>query len=104
VSPFTILVEFMVAPEDMAAFLPLMLTNAQTSLKEEEGCERFDVLRAEGEEDRILLYEIYRDRAAFDAHATSAHFKAFDEATRSMVRRKSVTVLNRCAPVIPDVP
>lgn len=95
-SKFTILVQFVIAPGEMGAFLPLMLTNARTSLREEEGCERFDVLQPEGEPDRIVLYEIYRDRAAFDVHAASAHFKEFDAATKDLVRSKVVTVLNLC--------
>jgi autoinducer 2-degrading protein len=97
-SPFTIIVEFDVVPGRMAEFLPLILVNARTSLAEEEGCERFDVLRPEGQPDRIVLYEIYRDPAAFDVHAASAHFKVFDEATRAMVAAKRVIVLETCQP------
>jgi quinol monooxygenase YgiN len=89
--PFTIIVEFVTKPGAMAAFLPLMLGNARASLENEPGCRRFDVLRPEGEDDRILLYEIYDDRAAFDAHCSAAHFTAFDRATREMVARKTVT-------------
>jgi len=89
--PFTIIVEFVVKPGAMAAFLPLMLDNARASLEHEPGCERFDVLRPQDEDDRILLYEIYDDRAAFEAHCTAEHFTAFDRATREMVARKTVT-------------
>lgn len=95
-SVFTILVEFVIEPGAMATFLPLMLANARTSLAEEEGCRQFDVLRPEGDGDRIVLYEIYDDRAAFDLHAASAHFRVFDQATASLVRRKTVTILHLC--------
>ena len=94
---FTILVRFRIADGQLAAFLPLMIENAQASRREEPGCERFDVLQPEDEKDCILLYEIYRDRAAFDAHCVSPHFKSFDAATKSMVAEKQVTVLQLLA-------
>lgn len=94
---FTILVRFRIKPGQMPAFLPLMLENAQASRRDEPGCERFDVLRPQDDRDAILLYEIYADRAAFDAHCASPHFKHFDSATRSMVAEKQVTVLDLLA-------
>ncbi|WP_083533192.1 putative quinol monooxygenase [Bosea sp. WAO] len=94
---FTILVRFRIADGSMAGFLPLMIENAETSRRDEPGCERFDVLQPDGEQDCILLYEIYRDRAAFDAHCASQHFKRFDAATKTMVAEKTVTVLGLLA-------
>jgi autoinducer 2-degrading protein len=40
----------------------------------EEGCRRFDVLRAEDEPGRFFLYEVYRDREAFKAHQQTEHY------------------------------
>ena len=94
---FTIFVRFRIGPGQMAAFLPLMIENAETSRRDEPGCERFDVVQPQNDRDTILLYEIYSDRAAFDAHCVSPHFKRFDAATRSMVAEKEVTVLDLLA-------
>lgn len=94
---FTILVRFRVAEKDMPAFLPLMIENAQASRRDEPGCERFDVLQPAGEADSILLYEIYKDRKAFDAHCASPHFARFDAATAHLVQEKQVTVLDLLA-------
>lgn len=94
---FTVLVRFRIADGSMASFLPLMIENAEASRRDEPGCERFDVLQPEGETDCILLYEIYRDRAAFDEHCASPHFKRFDAATRPLVAEKQVTVLDLLA-------
>ncbi|MGI9463684.1 MAG: putative quinol monooxygenase, partial [Aestuariivirgaceae bacterium] len=41
-------------------------------------CRRFDVCTDPDRPERVFLYEIYDDRAAFDAHLASDHFKAFD--------------------------
>ena len=91
---YVVTVAFEIRPEAAAAFLPLMLENARASLAEEPGCLRFDVCREEAADDappvRVFLYEIYRDRGAFDAHLASAHFQSFDAATRPMVASKQV--------------
>lgn len=95
---FTIIVEFVIEKSATKAFLELVLVNAKTSLAEEDGCRRFDVLVPDGAGDRVLLYEIYRDRAAFDVHSSSAHYIAFARATDGMVLNKRVTVCDRLNP------
>lgn len=94
---YTILVRFRIANGQMASFMPLMIENAEASRRDEPGCERFDVLQPADEKDSILLYEIYRDRAAFDEHCTSAHFKRFDAAAKALIAEKQVTVLDLLA-------
>lgn len=73
-----------------AAFRSLVDANARASVRTEPGCRRFDVIEPLGEPDRVLLYEIYDDRAAFDAHCRAAHFLAFDAASRDLVATKQV--------------
>jgi (4S)-4-hydroxy-5-phosphonooxypentane-2,3-dione isomerase len=48
-------------------------------------------LPQDGPPDTVFLWEIYDDRAAFDAHLASRHFRDFDRATADMVRTKTVT-------------
>ena len=104
---YVVTVAFEIRPEAAAAFLPLMLENARTSLAEEPGCLRFDVCGEDaGGHDmgddappvRVFLYEIYRDRGAFDAHLASAHFQSFDAAIRPMVASKQVASWRLLAP------
>lgn len=88
---YSIIVEFRLKPGAHAAFRRAMDANARASFHDEPGCRRFDVLEPKGESDRILLYEIYDDRAAFDAHVRSAHFAAFQAEAADLVSEKSVT-------------
>lgn len=90
---FAVTVTFRLDPDRMDDFLPLLRDNARASVAEEPGCLRFDVCRPEGTEDEVFLYELYRDRAAFEEHLASAHFREFDAATRDMVAGKRVTFL-----------
>lgn len=85
-----ITVGFTIHPEHLAAFMPLMLENARLSRETEPGCRRFDVCRDPEQAGQVFLYEIYDDRAAFEAHLATPHFKAFDTAIRAMVATKQV--------------
>jgi (4S)-4-hydroxy-5-phosphonooxypentane-2,3-dione isomerase len=48
------------------------------------------VVVPEGEADRIILYEIYDDAAAFDAHLKTPHFASFDAACAPLVAGRKV--------------
>jgi len=75
--PLVIYVEFTLKPAAVERFRALILDNARLSLAEEPGCRRFDVLIDAERPERIVLYEVYEDAGAFDAHLTMPHYKAF---------------------------
>ena len=87
---FTIMVDFTVKPGAMAAFRALVDANARASCRDEAGCRRFDVLAPSGGDTRVVLYEIYDDRAAFAAHLASAHYAAFNRESAAHVAEKRV--------------
>jgi len=87
---YVITVDFNLHPGTLEPFLKLIKENAQKSLTDEPGCDRFDVLIEKGAPDHILLYEIYKDRAAFDVHLKSLHFAQFNAASQRYVRDKKV--------------
>jgi quinol monooxygenase YgiN len=92
---FVIVVDFRVKPGQMAAFRRLIDDNARTSVKDEKGCSRFDVCADRNDPDRILLYEVYDDRAAFDAHLKTPHFATFNEASAPFIADKAVSEYER---------
>ena len=82
-----ILVEFELHPGKEPEFRRLVLENAAASLRDEPGCRQFDVLTPEaGPGDRIVLYEIYDDAAAFDAHLATPHFADLQRRDRTARR------------------
>ena len=89
-SPFVIVVEFRIREGQMQAFRKLMDENARASCRDEPGCRRFDVLSSPKDPDHILLYEIYDDRAAFDAHVKTKHFAVFNTESAPLVASKAV--------------
>ena len=48
--------------------------------------------------DRIVLCEVYRDRAASDVHARAQHYPSFAAASEWLVKAKRVTTLTLLAP------
>ncbi|WP_343615960.1 putative quinol monooxygenase [Novosphingobium sp.] len=87
-------VEFVVMAQHRAAFLERVLGQARDSMALEPACQRFDVATDGRHDDRVLLYEIYDDAAAFDAHLASAHFKAFDAEVTPWILSKKVELLD----------
>lgn len=91
-------VEFTVKPEHVAAFMPLIVDNARASREQEPGCRQFDVCVDPAAPEVVFLYEAYDDRAAFDVHLATAHFKSFDAAVADMVAGKTVRTYVRSDP------
>ena len=87
---FVITVDFYLHAGTLEPFLILIKENARTSLAEEPGCDRFDVLIEKNSPNHIVLYEIYKDRAAFDFHLKSRHYAEFSTASQRYVMEKKV--------------
>ena len=87
---YAVVVLFDIHPDQTEAFHALMIQNAKASLDNEPGCHQFDVCQNTDDPTKVFLYETYTDRAAFDDHLTSDHFKAFDEAVADMIAGKRI--------------
>ena len=71
---FSLVVQMQVRPGRREEFLAGIAANAEASVRDEPGCLRFDVSAVDGDQDRFLLYELYTDAAAFEAHKRAPHF------------------------------
>ena len=74
---FSLMVQLEVRPEDRDEFLAAITENAAASVRDEPGCHRFDVTAVEGDGNRFVLYELYDDAEAFEAHKRAPHFAAW---------------------------
>ena len=73
---FVLAVSIRIKPENVDAFMKRALENAQHARKE-PGCRQFDVLVDPKDKTRVMLYEVYNDESAFDAHQQTPHFKKY---------------------------
>ncbi len=91
---FVIVAEFEVKPEALERFLELAKVDARQSVANEPGCHQFDVTvdRAAA---RVLLYEVYDDEAAFDAHLKTPHLASFRAGIEPLMVSRNVRRLIR---------
>ena len=73
---FVLQVALRIKPENVERFMAKVLENAAHARKE-PGCRHFDVLVDPKDKTRAMLYEIYDDEKAFEAHQQTAHFKRY---------------------------
>ena len=73
-------------PEHRDAFIALMRKHAENCLKVEDGCLYFDVGVDRADAGIVVLYEVYRDQAALDSHAASAHLAQTRESYGTMLK------------------
>ena len=76
-------------------FIARVRRQAEDSLNFEEACHQFDVCLPEGERNRVFLYEIYDDEAAFQHHLKTQHFLDFSADTADWVESKTVQAWQR---------
>ena len=76
---FVVIVAIDARPDTIDEFTAGLHANA-VATRAEPGCLRFDILRAHGEPNRFILYEIYTDEDAFfTGHRQAAHYPAWVE-------------------------
>ena len=90
-SKIALVVDFQVKPSQREAFLGVIRAHAAGTLADEEGCVQFDVLVPKEAADRVLLYEVYRDDAAFAIHGKSARLVQTRAAYADMIDKRSIT-------------
>jgi len=87
-------VDFEIEPSRLDDFMIAMRQNASQSFANEPGCQQFDICQDPEKPNKIFLYEIYDDMAAFDDHKATRHYDAFQQAVAGMITHKSVRLLN----------
>ena len=93
---FVVIAELSVPAPHRAEFLELCAFDSRSSLQNEPGCRQFDLLTMEDTPEMVILYEVYDNRAAFDAHLAMPPYATFAEGvTRLKVTKTQVRFLDR---------
>ena len=94
--PFVVIAEFDVKPDASRALSRACRARmpAPRSAKE-PGCHQFDVTVEQAEPNRVVLYEVYEDEAAFDAHLQTPHLATFRDGIEPLVTGRKVRRLTR---------
>ena len=73
---FVLEVQIRIKPENVERFMAKVLENGAAARKE-PGCRTFDVLVDPADNTKVMLYEVYADEKAFEAHQATPHFKKY---------------------------
>lgn len=68
---------YTIKPQFVDEFRKRMLIHAATCLRDEPGCKRFDVNQSREDPTVFLMYELFVDETAAEAHKTTAHIADF---------------------------
>jgi quinol monooxygenase YgiN len=82
---YTIMALVDVEPQIRDEFLALTLESARGA-HGERGCHRFDIVQPPDDPNRLGAYEVYRDRAAFEAHRAQPYFQTWFDAYQQWQR------------------
>jgi (4S)-4-hydroxy-5-phosphonooxypentane-2,3-dione isomerase len=94
---YVLAVNLRVKPEHIKRFMAGLLVNAREARKE-PGCRQFEALVDVTDPTKVLLFEVYDDEKAFEAHQRTPHFKQyFAEAVPLLASRERQT-LKRALP------
>ena len=69
-------VAIQIKPENVDAFMKKVIENGKAA-RTEAGCRHFDVLVDPDDKTKVMLYEVYDDQKAFEAHQAGAAFKKY---------------------------
>lgn len=78
------LVHVHVKPESVDDFIAACKTNHEASVKE-NGNRRFDILQANDDANRFVLYEVYVNADEAAKHKQTAHYSAWREQVADMM-------------------
>lgn len=69
-------VNIRIKPENVDAFMAKVIENGKAA-RSEPGCRTFEVLLDPEDRTKIMLFEVYDDQKAFEAHQAGAAFKKY---------------------------
>ena len=73
---FVLEVKIRIKPESVDAFMAKLAENAKGA-RTEPGCKTFDVSVDPNDRTSVMLYEVYADEKAFQAHQETPHFQKY---------------------------
>ena len=95
---FVLCVSLRIKPENVDTFMKRALENGSAARTTEPGCKQFDILVDPNDKTKVMLYEVYTDEKAFEAHQQTAHFKKYVAEAVPLLASRERQVWKRAAP------
>ena len=94
---FVLVVNIRIKPENVDVWMKKALDNGNAARKE-PGCRQFDVLVDPQDKTKVMLYEVYNDEKAFEAHQQTPHFKKYLAEAVPLLASRERQVFKRASP------
>ena len=94
---FVLAVNIRVKPENVDKFMAALLANAREARKE-PGCRQFEALVDVADRTKVMLFEVYDDEKAFEAHQQTPHFKKYLAEGVPLLASRERQILKRALP------
>jgi quinol monooxygenase YgiN len=91
---FILAVDLRIKPENVDKFMAGLLANAREARKE-PGCRQFEALVDTSDPTKVMLFEVYDDDKAFEAHQQTPHFKKYLAESVPLLAERQRHVLKR---------
>lgn len=90
-----LIVDFEAEPGQGEALRQALVTQGRTSLENEEACRHFDVCVDPENGEKFVLYELYDDAAAVEAHRATPYYQTFRETIEPLVKSRNLRMMKR---------
>jgi quinol monooxygenase YgiN len=94
---FVLVVNIRIQADNVEPFMAQVLANAREARKE-PGCRQFEVLVDAADRTKVMLFEVYDDERAFEAHQQTPHFKNYLAQAVPLLASRERQVLQRALP------
>ncbi len=81
-------------PSQIAAYRLAVEEQAKTAIEKEPGVLALNAVANKDDPTRITVFEIYRDRAAYESHLKAEHFLRYKATVETMVKSLKLTLVS----------
>jgi quinol monooxygenase YgiN len=95
---FALVVRLKIKADSIDKFMSAVKVNGKAARETEPGCRTFDILHDPQDPTSAMLYEVYDDAAAFEAHQQTPHFKKYLDTALQWLDHRERQIMTRVAP------
>jgi len=95
---FALVVRLKIKPDAIDKFMNAVKVNGKAARVTEPGCRSFEILQDPQDATGAMLYEVYDNEAAFEAHQQPRHFKTYLDTALQWLDHRERQIMTRVAP------
>lgn len=95
---FALVVKLKIKADSIDKFMQAAKVNGKAARETEPGCRTFDILQDPNDPTNAMLYEVYDNEAAFEAHQQTPHFKKYMDIALQWLDHRERQFMTRVAP------